>query len=173
MEYKDINTPRELYMFMKENIKYGFVNQQGIVYLRKYTSEIFYMEEFFRNYYYQKPEELLINKCGICYDQNELMKKWLIDNNYEVRTYYSTIRNHCILVYKDNNKYNWIERTFLDSLGIHDFNNLDELFNFYLYTQFDNGINEYEIYEFENIKYGISFYDYIIEAKRGKLILKK
>ena len=172
IKYKDLKTPQDLYFFMKENIKYGFVNQNGTIIPRKGTPEVYYMEELFRNYYFQSPKELLMNKCGICYDQNELMKEWLLEHNYEVKTYYSPIRNHSIIVYKKDNKYYWIERTFKDAIGIHDFSNLLDLFEFYLFTQ-DSEYKNTVLYEYNINNYGCNFYEYICKAKEGKIVLKK
>ena len=135
MKYEELKTPRDLYNYMRDNISYGFVNQDNNIFLRRDTSEIYYMEELLRNYKFQSPEEVLMTKCGLCYDQNELMRYWLEQNNYEVKTYFSPIMNHSLLVYTDNDKFNWIERTYKDVLGIHDFNNLNDLFEFYLFIQ--------------------------------------
>lgn len=172
MKYEEIKTPKELYSYMKENIEYGFVNQNNEILLRKEKSEIYYMEELLRNYKFQSPEEVIMSKCGLCYDQNELMRYWLESNGYDVKTYFSPIRNHSILVYLDNNKYNWIERTFKDVVGIHDFNNLEDLFNFYLYIQDSEHVST-NIYEYDIKDYGCNFYDFVSTAKESKLVLKK
>ena len=172
MKYKDIKTPFDLYDYMKDNIKYGFVNQNKEKLFRKTTPEIYYMDEIFRNYYFQSPEELLKSKCGICFDQNKLIKYWLKNNNYIVNTYYTTIRNHTIVVYYYNNEYYWFERTFDDYKGIHVFDSLDKLFYYYIYVE-DSLDSNVEIYEYDNIPYGVDLYDFINIAKtKGNLVKK-
>ena len=172
MNYDDVKTPEDLYLFMKDNIRFGFMNQDNDILLRNKTNEIYYMEELFRNYYFQSPERVLRNKCGICYDQNELIKYWLINNNYDVKTYYTTVKNHGIVVYMKDNKYFWIERTLLDAKGIHEYYSLNELFNDYVYYQ-NADDKEIEIFEYDNMRYGLDFYDFISTAKNdGKLVKK-
>ena len=172
MDYEDIKNPNDLYLFTRNNIKYGFINKDNKVLLRYNTFEQYYMEELFRNYKFQSPQELLISKCGICYDQNELMRDWLNTHGYNVKTYYTSLRNHSLLVYYVNNKYYWIETTFKPIRGIHTFSSLDALFEYYISTQSDEDKN-LSIYEYENMNYGCDIYDFISQAKNSKLVLKK
>lgn len=169
MKYIDIKTPLDLYIFMKENIKYGFVNQKDIILKRKAVSDFYYEEELFRNYKFQCAAEVILNKYGLCYDQNELMRYWLESHNYEVFTFYSPIRNHSFLVYKDNDKYIWIETTYKKISGMYEFDSLEDLLKFYITIQ---GQRE-NIYEYSNKNYGCNFYDFITFAKNSKLVLKK
>lgn len=172
MKYDDIKTPNDLYMFMKDNIKFGFLNQNNEILLRNKTNEVIFMDELFRHYYFQSPERALWNKCGICFDQNELMKYWLLNNNYDAKTYYTTIRNHAILVYIKDDKYYWIERTYAEAKGIHEYDNFNELINDYIICQ-NTDDQEIEIYEYNNINYGLDFYDFITTVKNNGKLIKK
>ena len=171
MKYAQIKSPEDLYYYIKKSIDYGFVNQSDKVFLRNNTNEYYYMEELFRNYKFQCAAEVILNKCGICYDQNELMRYWLDNNGYEVSTYYCNIRNHSFLVYKDQNKYKWLETTYKKTSGIHSFYDLEDLFNYYLYTQQPK--EEAKIFEYNIKDYGCDIYTFIEEARNSKLVLKK
>ena len=170
-----ISNPQELFSFMKSNIRYGFVSKDGKKYIRKEVEESIYMDNIIRNYYFQKPEEVLISKCGICYDQVALAKKFLLDNNYKVYTFYTRIHNHVFLVYEDNNKYYYFERSFPNHNGIFSFNNLEELFRYYISIQNDL-INEISFYSYDDVIYGCDFYDFInniIKNDDIKMVLKR
>lgn len=171
MEFEDIKSPKSLFNYMYDNIEYGFVNQDNIRIIKKDNYPFYYTEQLLRNYKFQSPEEVVLNKCGICYDQNELARDWFEKHNIEARTYYSIIRNHSILVYKDNNKYNWFELTLRTGLGIHDFDTLEELFEFYLFTE--DIYHSSDICEYNIRDYGIDYYDLISKARSSKLVLKK
>ena len=172
----DINTPEELYKFMKDNISYGFISQDGTKYLRKEVKEREYMDNIFKNYYFQSPDEVLKNKCGVCYDQVSFAKNVLENNGYNVQTFYTEIRNHVFLVYTLNSKYYYFERSFPHNNGIFAFDTLEDLFKYYLYVQRNNDFHEVIFYEYDQIDYGCDFYDFIMNIKKQnniKMVLKK
>lgn len=171
MEFEDIKSTKALFNYIDNYIEYGFVTQSNKRVIKKESYPFYYTEQLLRNYKLQSPEEVLESKCGICYDQNELAKYWLKKQNYNVNTYYSIIRNHSLLVYVDNNGYNWFELTLPVGKGIHSFNSLDELFEFYLFTEDID--KKSDIYEYEITKYGLDYYNLINEVKNSKLVLKK
>lgn len=172
MSYDNINSTDDLYNFIISNIRYGFINNYKEKYYRENTSRLLYEEELFRNYFLQSPKELLISKCGLCFDQTELMKYWLTNHGYKTHLYYSTDRNHSLLIYEYNNNYYWIETTLRESLGIYKANSIDEILNKYLSFNKFSDTNIY-IYEYNNLTYGSNLVDVIYKAKNGKLVLKK
>lgn len=172
----DISTPEELYQYMKDNISYGFISQNGTKYLRKNVKEKDYMYIIFKYYYFQSPEEVLVNKCGVCYDQVNFAKFILENNGYDVQTFYTEIRNHAFLVYILNNRYYYFERSFPHNNGIFSFATLEDLFKYYLYVQRNNCFNEVSFYQYNKVNYGCDFYDFIMNIKRKnniKMVLKK
>ena len=171
MEFDNIESPKGLFNYMYDNIEYGFLNQDNQKIIKKDNYPFYYTEQLLRNYKFQSPEEVINNGCGICYDQNELARYWFEKQGIEAMTYYSSIRNHSLLVYKDNNKYNWFELTLKTGLGIHDFDTLEELFEFYLFIE--DIYHNVNICEYVIKEYGIDYYDLINNARNSKLVLKK
>lgn len=172
----EINTPEKLYQYMRCNIDYGFVSKFGTKYLRNDVPERIYMNNIFNNYYYQSPEEVYKSNCGICFDQVEFAKNILVNNGYNAKSFYTRIHNHVFLVYEINGKYYYFERCFSNNNGIYRFNSLKELFEYYLSIQKDNKLNEVEFYQYENIKYGCNFDDFISNVKKQnniKMVLKR
>ena len=172
----EINTPEKLYQYMKNNIEYGFVSKYGTKFLRNEIPETIYMNNIFKNYYFQSPEELFKSKCGICFDQVEFAKNILGNNGYNVKSFYTKIHNHVFLVYEFNDKYYYYERCFKDNNGIYSFNTLKELFEYYLSIQKDNKLDQIEFFEYDNIKYGSNFDVFISSVKKQnniKMVLKR
>lgn len=167
MNYIDVKTPKELYDFMKENIDYGFFsNYDKKTHTRtNMNNDELYEKLLYGSYSLQKPEELLNTKCGICYDQVELERKWFEDNGYKVYTYYTPFHNHAFLIYIDDNGYNWFERTIKEFNGIHNKKTLEEMLDYYKRLQLDNGTDEIKFYKYDNVKFHCGFENFINNVK--------
>ena len=170
MNYDSVKTPDELFEFVKNNIKFGFVNQFNENRYRDLSSKLSFIAELLRYYHLQSPSELLDTKCGISFDQNELMASWLIEHEYKVSKYFIPNKIHSILIYEDNNRYNWIETSCKNAIGIHEFEHFDDIFSKYFALQ---NINSARIYKYKDLEYGSNFIDVIYNAKNGKLVIKK
>ncbi len=163
MKYEDIETPEQLYIYMKNNIKYGFVSKKDKKkYIRKeLNNDELYEKELVHHYYLQSPEELQTTKCGLCYDQVEYERKWFLSHNYEVKTYFTSYHNHVFLIYKEENNYCFFERTCKETSGIYKRRTLKEVLNLYKEQQIkinpEITKNNIVLYEYKSIKYGSSF----------------
>ena len=98
---KNIQSVEHLYNFMRENIKYGFISSIDKKAYRRVevNDDELYEKMLIESYYLQTPEELLKSKYGLCYDQVELERKWLLDKGYKVLTFFSTHHNHSFLIF--------------------------------------------------------------------------
>ncbi len=165
IDFNDIKTPEELYSFMKLNIKYGFVTENKEIHTHKNTPIVEEYEKILKDcYQLQTPTELLISKCGLCYDQVELEKKWFLNNNYKIKTFFTPYHNHAFLIYEDNNKYYLFERTMPDNNGIFSFEDLNEAIEHYKSIQIKkNNINSNDIviYEYNVKNFALGFYEFI------------
>lgn len=180
MRYKDIKTPQELYIYIKKNIKYGFVSKfDNKIYRRsKLNNDKLYDSKIAYEYYLQTPKELLKSRCGICYDQVELIRSWLIEKNYEVFTYFSNFHNHVILIYKEDNNYNLFESALPKHNGIYKSKSIDDCLKIYSNMQFSSNkdVNEIILYPYDNVKFGSGFLEFMNYAKKRKremIILKR
>ena len=50
----------------------------------------------------QDGNSLLQTRYGTCYDQVEFARKWFLENNYEVFTFFSKYHNHSFLIYNSS-----------------------------------------------------------------------
>ena len=161
----NIKSPEELYQYMRENIKYGFIsNIDNKAYRRvEVNNDELYEEMLKEGYFLQTPEELNKSKYGLCYDQVEFARKWFVENNYEVFTFFSKYHNHSFIIYKDDKKYYLFERTFPGHNGIYEGKTLGECLVIYKNMQFENAdkdVNEIKIYPYNEVKFGIDFKEY-------------
>lgn len=161
---------------MEENIKYGFINKDGNPCFRKELGDELYENLLYEEAYLQTPNELIINKCGVCYDYVELERKWFLDNGYLVYTYFTPYHNHTILIYSDNAKYYFFERSFKEFNGIYEFDSLEDALYFYLELQIKNSnnkIDSIDLYEYNDVIFGCSikgFQRHIIDNMKKKVL---
>lgn len=181
-QYKDIKTIEELYMFMKTNIEYGFISSfDKKRYIRKVLDDDnLYEETLFKYYYLQRSDELIISKCGLCYDQVELEREWMTKNGYQVFTYFSSYHNHATLIYENNGAYGLFERTLPNgNNGIYKANSLEECLDIYKNIQFKNApedIKVIEIYPYNQVEFGLNFYEFknfAMKKKEKKVTLRR
>lgn len=128
--YEEIETPQELYYFMKNNIKYGIHGTDGKDY---FPGEDF--EWANRNVYKLADENKMLKyKIGHCWDQVELERAWFKKHNYEFKTvfiwfcldYENPYPTHTYLVYKEKNKWHLFEHADYANQGIKSFNTFED-----------------------------------------------
>lgn len=127
MKIDDIKTPEDILGFMKENIKYGWLDINN-------KEHIGNMKNFRKLYRTSTLEEILTHKIGTCIEQVYLIKLLLDKINipskmYCTRIYESKDFNdleadehmHCFVLYYQNNKVYQIEHPNWERIGIYEF----------------------------------------------------
>lgn len=129
-KFANIDTVNELLTWM-DNIEYGWISKKdGKIYG---TGEDDDETEFFKYYYLQSPWELMRSKNGVCWDQVELERHWFKENNFNCTAIYIEINDekecptHTFIIYKDKNKFNWLEHSWGIFKGIHSYNSINQL----------------------------------------------
>lgn len=181
INYNDIKTPEQLYLYMKNNIKYGFISSYDKKeYIRdELKNDQLYEKLLHETYYLQSPQQLLLTKCGLCYDQVEFARNWLELHGYKTYTYFSFYHNHATLIYEDNEIYSLFERTLPKGKNkIYRAKTLEDCLNIYVNIQLKDvkGIDELEIYLYDKPEYGLNFEqfrNYASSRKEKKIILNK
>lgn len=164
MKYKDIKSPNDLLMFMKENFLYGYIDKNG---KKHYPEDKDFNLYWYDNYSLSSFDDVINNKIGNCWDLVEFERKWFLDNGYEVNTFYEMVvldynnnyPTHSFLTYKDNNKYYWFEYADLANIGIHEFNSEKELIDYQITKYISFLKNEFNIKEKELSK--IRLYNFL------------
>ena len=170
----------KLIMDIMNNIEYGFLDENGNNIIVNNPEK--WDNEFATFYYLLTPDELLKNKCGVCWDQVELERKLFIENDIPIETYFictydgDNLPSHTFLTFKDNNKYYWFEHSWGIYKGIHGYENKTDLLKDIKQKFIEsNPASEYAytfIYEYEKPKEHITcteFYNYIETQKLIKI----
>ena len=137
MKYEDIKTPEDLYIFMRNNFRYGYLsNIDSDKHIREeMNDDELYEKILFNNFYLQTPKELLTTK-----------------------TFYTPYKNHAFLIYKDDDKYKLFERTVKEFNGIHIGNSVEELLEAYKEKQLkDVELDDIDFYSYNNATFGKDF----------------
>lgn len=127
MKIDDIKTPEDILGFMKENIKYGWLDINN-------EEHIGNMKNFRKLYRTSTLEEILTHKIGTCIEQVYLMKLLLDKINIPSKMYCTRIYEgkdfndleadehmHCFVLYYQNNKVYQIEHPNWERIGIYEF----------------------------------------------------
>lgn len=174
--YEKINTPNDLLKFMSNNIHYGFISRTG----RKYfDGDKDWNNDWYENCIVQSGDSVLKTKCGTCWDQVELERKWFTEHKYEFKTIFiwygipepNDYPTHTFLAFKKDSEWYWFENSFFKYRGIHKYNSYKELIQ-----DVKNKHHEYTVdtcksepveitsiksYEYEKPETGLSVEDYI------------
>ena len=154
-----------------KQIQLGYVDKDG-------KKNILIKEDFRKKYYLQSPSELKESKVGISLDQVELERDLIEKLGLDLRTYYivySDLNNelsHAFLIYKDNEKYYWLENAWYKYRGVREYDSLNGLLadvGNKLIESIDNGdINRIKLYGYDKPKYGISFNTFVSDVLNNK-----
>lgn len=167
MTIKDIKSPEDILEFMKENIKYGWLDINN-------EKHIGNMKNFRKLYRTMTIEETLEHKIGTCIEQTSLMSTLLTKLNipnkmYCTRIYEGTDFNdleaeehmHCFVLYYLNNKVYQIEHPNWMKIGIYEFSDektaIKEINNYYV--KMSGGIPR-PITEYYEVTPNISFKEF-------------
>ncbi len=168
-----INDAAQNILKQMEDIKIGYADRKGNYYHNC-------KDDFYDVYYLQKPQDLMESKVGLCFDQVELERFLLSKYDMDLRTYYLIYQDgllgpsHSFLIYKDNNKYYWLENSWLKHRGIHEYESKESAFldiaNKFGKTIINFKKEKLKLYEFEKPRYGTGYEKYKINAFNGKVI---
>lgn len=163
LEYEGIKTPSELLEYMSNNIRYGFVGRNGKKY---FAGDEDWDSDWYEQCIVQPGIDVLKTKCGTCWDQVELERMWFESHGYEFKTIFlwfevnseNDLPTHTILVYKNNDKWNYFEHSFGIHKGITQHDSLSNLLDVLRQNQIQHAINSGKASQ-KDVKY-IKFYEY-------------
>ena len=154
-----------------EDINVGYVDNKGVKHLEV-------TEDFKDTYYLQSSKELMESKIGMCFDQVELERDLLSKLEIELRTYFIMYPDnecsHAFLIYKENNKYYWLEHAWMKYKGIHEYDTKNDLLVDVIgkfVNMIPNGdVSKVKLYIFDKPRKGINYTRYMSNAINGKNI---
>lgn len=127
MKINDIKNVDDIYMFMEENISYGWIGNDGVKHIND-------MNDFRLKYRTMNLQDALINKVGTCIEQVWLMKnlmdkigvksKMFCARMYEDENFNdlnAKERMHCFLLYYMNDKVYQIEHPNFERKGLYEY----------------------------------------------------
>ncbi|MEE3343401.1 MAG: transglutaminase domain-containing protein [Bacilli bacterium] len=167
MTIDKIKNPQDILEFMKENIKYGWLDING-------EEHIGNMKNFRKLYRTSSTEEVLQHGIGTCIEQVKLMSELLtkigIPNKmFCTRIYEGKDFNdleaeehmHCFVLYYLDNKVYQLEHPNPEKVGIYEYNSEDEALqtinNYYIEM---SGGKSRPITEYYDVKPNISFKEF-------------
>ncbi len=168
-----------VYQDIKENIsdiKLGYKDKDGNLCSG-------FNVDFKEKYYLQTPKSLLETKVGLCFDQVELERELVTKLGVDCRTYFLTYPDdkmeysHAFLIYKDSQKYYWIENAWMKYKGLHMYDSKDDLFDDilkkFVRTIKLGDIRKVKMFMFEKPRAGINYSKYVAHCINGRSVKVK
>ena len=160
-------------------IKYGYVDNNKNIYPDSLKD---WNNNFGKLYRLQSPQELIKNKYGVCWDQVELERFYLEEENIKSSSYFIIAYDnkqeptHTFMVIEDD-KYYWLEHSWEPYKGIHEYQTLNELLldvklKFEKSIEQEN-VQDYElaIFKYNKPNYNINCIEFIEHCEKGRKIL--
>lgn len=130
MTFEEIKTPEELMKYMDDNIQYGWIDQFG----NKHINELKGLRE---NYRIISLEDMIKEGVGTCIEQANMIKTALENMGYETKVFChrsseselitaDDVHMHCLVYFKNNNKWYHFEHSNQSNRGIHEYDSLEE-----------------------------------------------
>jgi len=126
----DLKLVEDFYNSIKD-IKYGWYDKDNNLYLNLKDGN------FKKKYKMQKTKDIIKNNHAICWEMCELERDFLKKNKIKHQTIFVYEKDnpsfpcHTFIVFKSNNKWYWLEGSWKKEKGIHEYNNLYEITNFF------------------------------------------
>ncbi len=169
-ELKNIKDPSSLLKYMAENFCYGFVKKSNNKIITR-AIEKDWSDIWLKEYFLQKPQELIKNKCGVCWDFVEFEEEWFKNNGYEIKKFYmavvkeggSNLPTHTFLAYLDKTNWYWFEYSWGNEVGIHEYDSLEDLIKDankkHIKSILEKGasledIENHKVYEYKKVNFG-------------------
>lgn len=170
----------QLVLNKMDNIKYGFIDSNCNIYP---DNEDDWDNNFQNKYFLQPPEELIKTKHGVCWDQVELERYYLEQDNIECNSYFivnydgKIFPTHTFMLVNQKNNYYWLEHAWEPYRGIHQYQNLNDAlldikdkFNKMLTNQYNINNNETVIYQYQKPSYNIPALSFFEHCELGQKV---
>ena len=165
---------REL-MKKMDDINYGYIYNGVNIYPDSEFAEN--DEDFPKKYHLLSPTDLIKNKYGVCWDQVELERYYLEQENIKCHSYFivtydnKEFPTHTFLAIENKDKYYWFEHSWKPYKGIYEYNSLNDLLAD-VKSKFckNRSLDDTVIYEYIKPEYNISSYEFFKHCESGKKI---
>lgn len=161
----------ELYNKLKE-INYGWHDKDGIVH-----DKLINYRELFR---LSDSNDVLKDNYGVCWELCEIQRKFFNEKKIPNKTIFAYLNKsknnacHTFSVFYLNDKVYWFEASWHNQKGIHEFNNLEEILDFYRNNFYDFARVEYNkddmtFFEYDDVEKGMTtedFYKHCLSSKK-------
>jgi hypothetical protein len=162
-----------------DGIEYGYINKDG--------ERVFNIDEreFWKGYRLQSPDELRVSRLGVCWDQVEMEREVFEKMEIGCASVYVELESgnsHTFCVYREGDKWVWVEHSYGRVAGVHRGYNkiediVDEVVGYMVEDKVKEGEEEGNEIKFSGVydkpEYGINCGEFMEWCKKGKVISEK
>lgn len=167
---------KEIFEFYNEikDIRYGWHDKEGNIHES--------LKGHKENFIQQDVDTILKDRYAICVEMCEVQREFFNKHNIDNKTimiYLETEKGiicHTFSVFYKNNKVYWFEASWKNKKGIHEFNSLEEVLEYYKYNFQDFAGENYDkskihFIDYDGIKPGMTTTDYMLQCQKCKVIM--
>ncbi len=140
----------------------------------------------------QTPQETIENKKGDCFEQAEVTRYLLAQNNISCTSYFLEMNRgksspeswknfigHAFIVFEENSKVYWIERPYCSGkyIGVHQYDSINELLVDIVNKTKDSFTNDYKmpvnniiVHKYNKPKFPISYTDHLFNCLNSEVV---
>lgn len=155
-----------------KNIQYGWFDKENKLHEN--------LKDFNGNYIMQDIDNIMETNHAICWEMCELQRNFFNKNNIENKTIFAYLKNsknnacHTFSVINCNDKWYWFEASWANKRGIHEFDSLEDILEYFRNNFTDFSRTEYnpddlEFYEYNKVNSGVDavgFFKHCLSSKK-------
>lgn len=157
-----------------KNIKYGWLDKENNIHEN--------LKEYKEKFIMQDIDNIEKTNHAVCWEMCELQRRFFNQKNINNKTIFAYLKNsrnnacHTFSIFELNNKWYWFEASWQNKKGIHEFNSIEEILEYYKDNFIDFAREEYnkedmEFYEYSKVNSGINcteFYTNCLSSSKIK-----
>ncbi len=157
-----------------KNIKYGWLDKENNIHEN--------LKEYKEKFIMQDIDNIEKTNHAVCWEMCELQRRFFNQKNINNKTIFAYLKNsrnnacHTFSIFELNNKWYWFEASWQNKKGIHEFNSIEEILEYYKDNFIDFAREEYnredmEFYDYSKVNSGINcteFYTHCLSSSKIK-----
>lgn len=166
---------KEVFDFFNQvkNIEYGWHDKEGNIHKT--------LKEHKEKFILQDNDTIIRDNHAVCLEMCELQRDFFNKHDIENKTIIACLNTeknivcHTFSVFFMNDKCFWFEASWKNKKGIHEFNTLEDVLEYYRdnfidFTKVEYNRDEMYFVEYDGIKPGMNTEDYMMQCQKGKFL---
>lgn len=129
----------------------------------------------------QDSETIVEDNHAVCWEMCELQREFFKRENIDYKNIFVYLNNpnryayHTFSIFQHQNRWYWLEASWINKKGIHEFTSIKEIFDYFRNNFEDFARGEYdpkevEFLEYDDVKAGMNTTEFVTQCLKGKKV---